>query len=397
MKATFPRAASIAGLALFGFARRSDAAVGLIFTNVGATTSAATVAPGATFNFSVSVTESAPTDKVTGADYEISSTTPGIVEFLSRNSSSGLFSSPNGSSDATLNSGPYSPRILNPTNGTDLGTSLTNPSATLAGPVTSDMADYSFEVLPATPPGIYTLNFAGYGGSPSPTFLAAPPNYATTPLNSVSPFVLVVPGLIDVANKDLIIKGAGAVGLAAATSETALGYNLAGGGLWSGTTGITSSTAAADATRTTAVGVILNNVNGLQLYGGSRGTFDGQTPGPNDVLVKYTYYGDANLDGKVDGQDYALIDAGYLSGGSLTGWYNGDFNYDGLIDGSDYTLIDNAFNNQGPPLPSSIVVASSTAEVASPIAVPEPVATSTLLFAATALLGRFRSKPNRDG
>ena len=63
------------------------------------------------------------------------------------------------------------------------------------------------------------------------------------------------------------------------------------------------------------------------------------------MLVRYTYYGDANLDGKVDGGDYSRIDNGYLQ--QLTGWYNGDFNYDNAIDGSDYTLIDNAFNTQG--------------------------------------------------
>jgi hypothetical protein len=69
------------------------------------------------------------------------------------------------------------------------------------------------------------------------------------------------------------------------------------------------------------------------------------------VLVKYTYYGDANLDGKVDGSDYSRIDNAALN--HLTGWSNGDFNYDGVIDGSDYTLIDNAFNRQGAALGSS--------------------------------------------
>jgi len=54
------------------------------------------------------------------------------------------------------------------------------------------------------------------------------------------------------------------------------------------------------------------------------------------VLVKYTYYGDANLDGQVDGSDYSLIDNGYLN--HLTGWYNGVFNYGAVIDGSDYTV-----------------------------------------------------------
>ncbi len=108
-------------------------------------------------------------------------------------------------------------------------------------------------------------------------------------------------------------------------------------------------------------------------------------------MVKYTYYGDANLDGKVDGQDYALIDAGYLSHGTLTGWYNGDFNYDGEVDASDYTLIDNAFNLQAGTIGSSVVasptalVAAATDEIA-PVtgtsAVPEPASVGLLAAAA---------------
>jgi hypothetical protein len=79
-----------------------------------------------------------------------------------------------------------------------------------------------------------------------------------------------------------------------------------------------------------------------------------------DVLVKFTYYGDANLDGKVDGTDYSRIDSGYLT--KATGWYNGDLNYDGVVDGSDYTLMDNAFNTQGASLASLIAI--QTAAVA---------------------------------
>jgi hypothetical protein len=81
----------------------------------------------------------------------------------------------------------------------------------------------------------------------------------------------------------------------------------------------------------------------------STGTlFDNQNINPGDILVKYTYVGDANLDGKVDASDYSRIDNGYLN--QLTGWANGDFNYDGVVNGSDYTLIDNAFNMQAEPL-----------------------------------------------
>ena len=57
-------------------------------------------------------------------------------------------------------------------------------------------------------------------------------------------------------------------------------------------------------------------------------TFDGQSVVATDVLLKSTVFGDANLDGVVDGLDYARIDAGFLgqsTASPLTGWANGDF------------------------------------------------------------------------
>jgi hypothetical protein len=125
------------------------------------------------------------------------------------------------------------------------------------------------------------------------------------------------------------------------------GFNNGG---WNGAGGIISSAVAGDTSHLTALGVMQNNQAGTPIYSGSN-LFDnangsGFAPvGASDFLIKFTYYGDANLEGKVDGSDYSLIDSGDLNG--LTGWYNGDFNYDGVINGSDYTLIDNAFNTQG--------------------------------------------------
>ncbi len=78
--------------------------------------------------------------------------------------------------------------------------------------------------------------------------------------------------------------------------------------------------------------------------------------------MKYTYFGDANLDGMVNGSDYTLIDNGFNN--NLTGWRNGDFNYDGIINGDDYTLIDNAFNTQGSPLAMAALASSPTAQIA---------------------------------
>jgi hypothetical protein len=113
------------------------------------------------------------------------------------------------------------------------------------------------------------------------------------------------------------------------------------------------------------------------------------------VLVKYTYYGDANLDGAVDGSDYTLIDNGFTN--HLSGWQNGDFNYDGVVDGSDYTLIDNAFNTQGASLGSNpaALIAGSTSQIAGGTsAVPEPATLGLLGLGAIGLLGRRRRMTN---
>ncbi|MBC7785414.1 MAG: autotransporter-associated beta strand repeat-containing protein, partial [Burkholderiales bacterium] len=67
------------------------------------------------------------------------------------------------------------------------------------------------------------------------------------------------------------------------------------------------------------------------------------------VLVKYTWRGDANLDGVVNGSDYALADTGFTGGG--TGWFYGDVNYDGITNGSDYALLDTGFTSQSGTLP----------------------------------------------
>src|SRR5260221_4073016 len=80
---------------------------------------------------------------------------------------------------------------------------------------------------------------------------------------------------------------------------------------------------------------------------------DGQPIDNTAVLVKYTYYGDTDFNGKVDGADYARIDLKFNQQstlGNISGWFNGDFDGNGKIDGADYALIDAAFNSQGAAL-----------------------------------------------
>jgi fibronectin type 3 domain-containing protein len=61
----------------------------------------------------------------------------------------------------------------------------------------------------------------------------------------------------------------------------------------------------------------------------------------NQIIVKYTYLGDANGDGKVDPTDYAIVDGQQGKGHS---WITGDLNFDGKVDPTDYAQID---GNQG--------------------------------------------------
>jgi hypothetical protein len=172
-------------------------------------------------------------------------------------------------------------------------------------------------------------------------------------------------GELDITNNNVIVHNGN---LATLTSEISSGLNLANGGYWNGG-GITSSSAAVATGHLTSVGILVNNNAGSPIYGASSalGLFDGVSPGLADVLLKYTYYGDANLDGKVDGSDYTLVDHGFA--GKLSGWYNGDFDYNTTVNGSDYTLIDNDFNTQGAKVTAMFADDVSTSVPKSPVAV----------------------------
>ena len=195
--------------------------------------------------------------------------------------------------------------------------------------------------------------------------------------------ILAVSGKLDLGANDLDAQSANS--LAAITTMVRQGYN---NGQWNGA-GIISSTAAANTQHLTTLGVIQNNQSGTALFTRLQLSMAPRR-GSGDILIKYTYYGDANLDGKVDASDYSLIDSGFIT--HATGWFNGDFNYDGLINGSDYTLIDNAFNTQGAQLTAE--VATTSAQIAAASSVPEPASVALAGIAAIALLGRRRSGNN---
>src|SRR5437773_11392541 len=95
----------------------------------------------------------------------------------------------------------------------------------------------------------------------------------------------------------------------------------------------------------------------------------------------YTWGGDANLDGLLNGDDYFRIDSHVNQSGSVFGYHNGDFNYDGAINGDDYFILDSniATAQSSPAFPTGDGVNALTA-------VPEPA--SFAAFAAAMAFGR---------
>lgn len=87
--------------------------------------------------------------------------------------------------------------------------------------------------------------------------------------------------------------------------------------------GLKSSTAAGNAT---TLGYHDNS-------DGEFSSFDGMNVGANVIIVKYTWDGDTNLDGKVDTADYTA-----MTNGNGSSWGQGDLNYDGVKDASDWAL-----------------------------------------------------------
>jgi hypothetical protein len=111
------------------------------------------------------------------------------------------------------------------------------------------------------------------------------------------------------------------------------------------------------------------------------------------VLVKYTYSGDANLDGQVDVTDLGALATNWQTSAPWTG---GDFNYDGFVDVSDLgVLATNWQAGVGSPLgPGSLDAALSSLGLGQ-TAVPEPAVSGVLVLAVAAVGGSRRRRCTR--
>ena len=88
------------------------------------------------------------------------------------------------------------------------------------------------------------------------------------------------------------------------------------------------------------------------------------------VTVGYALYGDANMDGAVNGADLNIVLSNYNQTGAI--WAMGDFNYDGAVNGADLNIVLSNYNQ--------------VLSVRSSAAVPEPGTLVMLVFGAVGVL-----------
>jgi hypothetical protein len=180
---------------------------------------------------------------------------------------------------------------------------------------------------------------------------------------------------VDIGTDTLAIDYAGSSDpISSIVSYLTTGFN---GGSWTGA-GLTSSAAQGNP--------------GLYSIGYLNSTDSGGVP--NQVIVKFTIAGDANLDGTVNFNDLLVVAQNFNKSGQ--DWSQGNFVYaaNGLVNFADLLLVAQHFNDSlaggGSPLAlhgpglSTLNVTDST--------VPEPATTTLMAMGATGLLARRRRR-----
>ena len=182
--------------------------------------------------------------------------------------------------------------------------------------------------------------------------------YAVTTVSGLLPNA---GGLTDVGNGFMTVSS----GLSAADMVTAL-VSGRGDGSWDGTSGITSSTAAAS--------------------GGDR-TVGWLDNGDGSVAFAFAAAGDTNLDWTVDILDASnFLAGGKFDSGTPASWIEGDFTYDGFVDILDAaSFLSNGLFDAG----AYNVAPASAGSIA---AVPEPAGLGAVVVAAAAALALRRRR-----
>jgi len=189
-------------------------------------------------------------------------------------------------------------------------------------------------------------------------------------------------GSIDLSGNGMIVNYSGASPVNAVRGYLQTGRAAPGGApaMWNGP-GIDSSLASVMGN---GFNVAIGYVDNAALPGGGNYvSFDGQTIGSNCILIQLTRGADANLDGKVDGQDLAVVGAQFRKPASGQ-WYLGDFDYSGSCDGMDVSVLGTTYGKSSPTLSGPQVVLgpgtgnASLSEIASSMAATSPAVSVAL-------------------
>jgi autotransporter-associated beta strand protein len=181
-------------------------------------------------------------------------------------------------------------------------------------------------------------------------------------------------GTLDLTNNHLILHYTGSSPVSTIRGYLITGYNS---GSWNGP-GIDTSAA--------------NASYGLGYADGADGGIAGIASG--QIEVKYTLYGDTNLDGTVNSIDFGNLAANFGKSGKV--WDQGDFDYNGTINSVDFGLL---ASNFGKSAGSNAAVATAGEWAALDAfasanglmsEVPEPASIGMLLLGTATLLTRRR-------
>jgi hypothetical protein len=138
-------------------------------------------------------------------------------------------------------------------------------------------------------------------------------------------------GVVDIGDNRLLIDYTATSPVADVRSMVARAHN---GGAWDGD-GLTSSAAAAQG------GFAVGYAESTAIHTTFPGTFGEYAVDDTAVLARLTRYGDANLDGVVNLQDFNRLAANFGQADKF--WHHGDFNYDGNVNLQDFNRLASNF------------------------------------------------------
>jgi hypothetical protein len=156
-------------------------------------------------------------------------------------------------------------------------------------------------------------------------------------------------GKLDLADNAMVIDYTVTSPLSAIRALLASGY---ASGAWNGN-GINSSAAATTPNRA------LGYAESSAIFSSFPAMFAGEQVDNTAVLIRYTRYGDADISGNVNLNDFNRLAANF--GGSNTVWSQGNFNYDNLTNLNDFNLLAANFgqsasaDGRGGALPARLV------------------------------------------